>query len=204
MKRAVLILFSFLISINLGVAQMAGDWNEGLWMTQDAPGIFTVRWFGKLGRTYFVQQSLDLTTWIYRTDIEPGLNLVIPYGVQTNSERYYLRLNWTEALTDDPANSDFDGDGLSNANELARGLDPLTPASVRDSDGDGLPDDWERFWFNGSLSHGGSEPGGDGFTMLEKFQFGLNPTISESVSSAKDLSYDALALTAQFLSILFA
>ena len=70
---------------------------------------------------------------------------------------------------------DSDGDGLSNAYELAHGLNPYN----RDSDGDGMPDGWE-------VAHGlnplnptdaGLDPDGDGFTNLEEYLAGTNPQV---------------------------
>jgi hypothetical protein len=194
MKRTILILTSFLVSVNFTSAQLATDPNEGLWMTQDSPGAFTARWYGRIGRTYFIQTTTDLlSAWIYKTEVEPGENLVIPYGFTASSDKYFLRLKYTDIPTNDPADADFDGDGISNIDELNAGLDPLTELSNRDLDGDGLPDDWERFWFNGSLTHNGAghdDP--DGFTNAEEFQFGLNPNVDDSVTAVPELSYDAL------------
>src|SRR5258706_16424560 len=51
--------------------------------------------------------------------------------------------------------------------------------SSRDSDGDGLPDDWELRYF-GSLSADGGGPGDDpdhdGMSNLEEYQSGTDPT----------------------------
>lgn len=190
MKHAVLIALWVLTLLNVGVAQLATDPNEGLWIKRDAPGIYTMRWYGRLGHTYFVQQSSDLLIWTYRTDIEAGLNLVIPYGFTASSDRFFVRLKHTDIPTNDPLNADFDHDGISNIDELSHGLDPF---SNTDSDGDGLPDDWERFYFGNLLKDGTLDSDGDGFTDKEEFLLGLNPTVDDSVAaSLPELSYDAL------------
>ncbi len=47
-------------------AQTAADYNEGLQATAGTQaGDFTLSWWGKAGRTYFIQQSFDLMTWQY-------------------------------------------------------------------------------------------------------------------------------------------
>ena len=195
MNRFLLILSALLALAEPILAQTSTDLGEGARIVKESSNTYTFRWWGQTGRTYFVRSSPDLFTWVWLTDIVSGAGKIVtpPIGFSTTSDRYFMRLKYTNQLTDDPANSDFDGDGVSNADELSRNLDPLTDASNRDLDGDGLPDDWERFWFTVTTSHNGSEPGGDGFTVAEKFKFGLNPTVTnESVTSAKDLSYDAL------------
>ena len=59
-----------------------------------------------------------------------------------------------------------------------------------DTDGDGLPDDWEVAHF-GSLSRNGSgDYDGDGFTDLEEFQMGLDPGVDDAAVSAATYSYD--------------
>lgn len=71
---------------------------------------------------------------------------------------------------------DFDGDGFTNAEELAAGTNPADPNSnPNDSDQDGLPDAWEWLHF-GHLDYGpDDDPDGDGFTNAQEFAEGTNP-----------------------------
>ena len=78
----------------------------------------------------------------------------------------------------DPDNWDTDGDGLSDYAEIfVHGTSVLNA----DSDGDGLPDGWEVQYGLNALDATGDngaygDPDGDGFTNLQEFQRGGDPT----------------------------
>ena len=69
--------------------------------------------------------------------------------------------------------ADWDGDGLTNAEEQTHGTNFNNP----DSDGDGLPDGWEVS--NGlNPTNGGDangDPDGDGLTNAQEYAMGTNP-----------------------------
>jgi Bacterial Ig domain/Beta-propeller repeat/Carboxypeptidase regulatory-like domain/IPT/TIG domain/Bacterial TSP3 repeat len=48
-----------------------------------------------------------------------------------------------------------------------------------DSDGDGLPDWWEMQYFGNLSQTAGVDPDGDGYTNLQEYQRGMNPTKAE-------------------------
>jgi hypothetical protein len=68
---------------------------------------------------------------------------------------------------------DADGDGLTNAFEVAIGTDPLNP----DTDGDGMPDGWEVFYGLNPLNPADAnmDADGDGLTNLQEYQAGTSP-----------------------------
>ncbi len=85
-------------------------------------------------------------------------------------------LNPRSALGDDGANGDPDGDGLTNAEEFARNMHPR----ALDTDGDGLPDDWEvRYQLDPTSPTGDDGPDGDpdmdNLDNLTEFLLGANP-----------------------------
>jgi hypothetical protein len=73
--------------------------------------------------------------------------------------------------------TDYDGDGITNGNELDRKppTDPLNP----DTDGDGFPDGWEVEYGFDPLDDTdpdpNGDPDGDGLTNQEEFEQGTNP-----------------------------
>ena len=67
---------------------------------------------------------------------------------------------------------DFDGDGLSDADEFASGTDPASD----DTDGDGMPDAWEvANGTDAAVADAGSDPDGDGLSNLAEFGAGTDP-----------------------------
>ena len=170
LSMVVLVIFCF---APVGRAQIGIDPNEGLRIQAgSSPELFAVKWFGKSGRTYFVQTSETLLpgSWVYLPVIESGAGAVSQWGYENTAHRSFVRLVYTDAaysgpvgaadfdsdgLTNnqelgttmtDPLEGDVDGDGLNDGQEIALGTDPASA----DSDGDGLND--------GAESAEGSDP----------------------------------------------
>lgn len=89
---------------------------------------------------------------------------------------------WETARGLDPRRDDRagdpDGDGLSNVREYLLGTDPLN----RDTDGDGLADGWEvAHGFDPTRADPGDEDlDGDGLTLLEEFRRGTDPRLADT------------------------
>jgi hypothetical protein len=93
-------------------------------------------WEGVYGRGYFLQHSDDLVKWQYFPLMEMGWGTTIPYGFASSAERFFVRLRYTDD-TSDFYSGDYDGDGISNWDEIhTYTTDPFNA----DTDGDGVPD----------------------------------------------------------------
>lgn len=97
-------------------------------------------WTGQSGVTYFIQYSLDLQTWSYMPVIESGAGSSIGYGFQCDTDDMFIRLHYTDAPTSNPNSDDFDGDGISNWDEVRSGGTGTSPLKA-DTNGDGIRDD---------------------------------------------------------------
>lgn len=72
---------------------------------------------------------------------------------------------------------DSDGDGLTDAHEVALGTDPHNT----DSDGDGLPDGWEAaHGTNPLVGDAGDDPDYDGLTNAQEYAAGTHPNSSDT------------------------
>jgi hypothetical protein len=120
-----------------------------------AANAWTLDWTGLSGRTYFIQTSFDLDTWIYQPAMAFGDGTwSTPIG--SSSSKFFARLVYTDdssvgSLHEAKA-ADFDGDGVSNfAEVMVLWTNPLNPNSngtgandyFEDQDADGIPDGWE-------------------------------------------------------------
>jgi fibro-slime domain-containing protein len=147
-----------------------------------APGTLDLSWFGHTGRSYFLMYSPTLATgsWSYLPIIEPGTDATISYGATApgEDERFFARTIIMPSASTQPKFADFDNDGVSNMDELQAGLDPLAFSDSNedfDSDDDGLPDDWEIFYF-GDLSRDGSgDYDRDGVSDAAEYAAGRRP-----------------------------
>jgi hypothetical protein len=166
-------------------AQTADEPNEGLRLATD-PAVtngYQVSWWGRTGRTYFLQRSEDLTgLWSYFPVIGIGQDAPLSYGFVNASPLVFTRVTYLNQVVADPYNTDSDGDGLTNQQEFDAKTDPFKI----DTDGDGLPDNWE-------LAHGLNprdptdaltDPDGDGRSTAQEFLEGTDPRLIDESENA--------------------
>jgi len=105
-------------------------------------GEMEMSWQGKVGRTYFIKFCPDLKTqnWSYLPEILTGDGSEITYSFDIEgTDTLFFQLEFSDIPTSDPANADFDGDGVSNNDEIFFNISPTNS----DTDGDGISDGGE-------------------------------------------------------------
>ena len=168
-----LVVLACFIALNTATPQSANGPNERSHLTYDQTlGSYDFSWWGKPGRTYFIQQSDDLLSWEYVPLIESGGDDALAWTFTSNKPKFFLRLQHSDIPTTDPFAADFDSDHVGNLDEVQQGTDPLHFA---DSDGDGLADDWEYKHFGPLPSGPGDDPDGDGLTNLQEYTYYSDP-----------------------------
>merc|ERR1739841_240613 len=95
----------------------------------------------------------------------------------------------SDPLDPSDGGADWDGDGLTNAEETAEGTDPTNP----DTDNDGLPDGWEvAYGLNpNSASDANADPDGDGLTNSQEYAAGTNPNSADTDGDGTNDAQDA-------------
>ena len=176
--RSLLALLTGFFVVGAAMAQTSADPNEGSRLTYDSQfDSYDLSWWGKAGRTYFIQQSNGLSAWEYLTLIESGNDDILAWSFTSTSTRFFLRVRSSDIPTDNPFYADFDGDKVGNYFELVNSTDPLVSL---DTDNDGMPDDWERWHLGNLLSDGSDDSDGDGLLNLEEFLHSTNPNSTDS------------------------
>ena len=140
-----------------------------------------LRWYGHDERTYFIQVSDPndhLKRWTWAPIIESGNNADISYEVDGTADKGFFRLKYTDQPTTDPDNDDFDGDSISNIDEVSYyNSDPLDS----DTDNDGMPDGYEvTYYFDLNFDDGGYDYDGDGLTNLGEYTAATEPYYSDT------------------------
>ena len=84
----------------------------------------------------------------------------------------------SDPLDPSDGGADWDGDGLTNAEEQAAGTD----MNNADTDNDGLPDGWEvAYGLNpNSAGDANADPDGDGLTNAQEYAAGTNPNSADT------------------------
>ncbi|MBE2180290.1 MAG: hypothetical protein IAE97_07445 [Chthoniobacterales bacterium] len=175
MRQLWVFLAAILAAVPCSRAQAPDELNEGSKVEWDSTNaIWRLKWWGQAGHTYFIRHNEDpREPWLWIPVIESGDDSIKEWGFTSTGDRFFVRFKYTDIPTTDPELADFDGDGIGNMAELLQGTDPL---SAVDLDANGLPDDWEIYYFGET----GQDPSGhsddDGLTNLEEFYAGTDPT----------------------------
>jgi len=188
--HTLLIPLALLVAVPLS-AQTADDLNEGTVLIYDesnAPTPFSFNWWGHSGYFYFIEQSETLKEWTYFPYAVIGDDGIEGVDFNTNSDKMFLRLQFTNDPNSALLTADFDGDNVGNGDELLQGTNVFGWLT---GDGDLMADDWELFWFGDLDETDASNADGDFTTNLEESELGLDPTADER-SKALAYTYDAL------------
>lgn len=154
--------------------------------------IFRFKWWGKAGHTYFIQHSENLVTWNWLPLVEPGDNSIKEWAFTSTGNKFFVRLRYTDLVTADAADGDFDGDGVPYLAEVNQGTDPFVKL---DSDNDGMPDDWEKFFLSTLTFTATQDSDGDGSSNLQEYQGATAPNDSASKPDEPSIRYALLDLS---------
>jgi hypothetical protein len=157
MKRLFVLILCLFAVIAQSRAQTASDLNAGSRVLYSGTaGIYSLAWWGVSGYTYLIQESDDLVNWTYVPIVESGSNTDIRWGFTTTASNTFFKVEYiTQPIAQVPGSS-FNGP---------------------DNNGDGIPDDWELFYY-GTTSVSGTSyvPWSNGtITILQAYLQGLNP-----------------------------
>jgi hypothetical protein len=137
-------------------------------------GIFN--WAGIAGRTYFIQYSHDLQSWAYFPTIQSGTGQQLNWTFDSTASKFFVRLRYTDQETYNPLYDDFDGDWISNWEEINYyQTDPFKT----DTENDGLSDGEEVYYY--ASNPNASDSDGDGLTDGDEVNvYGSSPTSTDS------------------------
>lgn len=143
--------------------------------------IYRLEWWGHPGRTYFTQASVDLVNWSYFPEIDSGNDNLLWFEVPEDGDKIFLRLQYSDQSTQDPFSADFDGDHISNWDEIRMAPVQGDPLDDSSNDGDLIPDDWERFHnLDTTIADGDLHSDEDRLTNYEEFLYGTDPRDADS------------------------
>ncbi|MBT6684068.1 MAG: hypothetical protein HOB55_04330, partial [Euryarchaeota archaeon] len=115
-------------------------------------------------------------------------SLLLAFLLVTMAGSVGVSADGSDPLDPSDGGADWDGDGLTNAEEQDAGTDMNNP----DTDNDGMPDGWEVSYGldPNSASDSSADPDGDGLTNSEEYSAGTNPnsadTDGDGTSDAND------------------
>ncbi|MBI5422957.1 MAG: hypothetical protein HZA32_02645 [Opitutae bacterium] len=138
--------------LNMGATMAIGDTDPPTWRFS---------WWGRSGRHYLVQISLDLQTWSFLPATNPS-GADEPFTVVT-------------AIDYDPTNT---GQNTIAPKLFFRAIE-FNPFDYP-ATGNLLSDEWERFYFGVTEVDQKADPDGDGLTNLQEYRLGTNPVLADT------------------------
>jgi hypothetical protein len=190
-RLSLLILVSGLSALH---AQTSGIDQTLNFVTPPTGGKF-IQWHAQAGRSYFLQISDPadhLNKWNWSTVIERGNNQSISYEVDGTADKGFFRLYYTDQAAADLDTADFDGDAISNLDEVTYyNSNPLDS----DTDNDGMPDGYEAsYYFDLHFDEGGYDYDDDGLTNLGEYNAGTKPNYSDTDGDGIDDGFEVTYL----------
>ena len=159
-----------------------------------------VKWWGNPGVYYVLEGSFDLVNFdLYLHAVKgeagtdgTGQEEAVQFAPFTGTGKAFFRVRGESDPLSLLALTDHDGDGIATALELDAGMDAVVAETIIDSDGDGLPDYWETFYFGDLSRDGTGDFDGDGILDKFEWQARTNPAVDDTVRQAlrDDFSYD--------------
>ena len=145
-------------------------------LSQTGTSSWNLNWAGIAGRTYFIQYSHDLQSWAYFPTIQSGTGQLLNWTFDSTASKFFVRLHYTDQETYNPLYDDFDGDWISNWEEINYyQTDPFKT----DTENDGLSDGEEVDYY--ASNPNASDSDGDGLTDGDEVNvYGSNPTSTDS------------------------
>lgn len=110
-------------------------------MSGSTPESVEIIYDSEAQNAYFVEMSFDLDDWAFIPEIKLGDGTEQLFEYSVNQPKAFFRLYFAEATSNDPESEDFDGDGLTNIQELTH-IQQTSPFSW-DTDNDSFSDKWE-------------------------------------------------------------
>lgn len=170
-------------------------WAIRRWVAQDLGGLTPVEVTYRVRKTN--PNGGGVTAMLFQNGVLRD-RVSIEGGDSAGVERvYYLNVLPGDvidlALT--PENADGSRDDGSDGSAFSMTIDdaipanprqpdgtPFVPASLADTDGDGLPDIWEERYFPGDLTQlsGAGDKDGDGLTDAQEYARGTDPTLADT------------------------
>ena len=147
------------------------------WMVPLTPGQGTVRLVGHSTLGWFARQVIE-------TDFDAN-----DYDEDGMADYWELRFSLEDPYGDE------DGDGNTNLMEYQNGTDPTVNDAIVETDGDNIPDLWEALYLldPDDPSDAFLDPDNDGYTNLEEYRNGTDPT----VDTAEDFNFDSLVFSGE-------
>ncbi len=147
-----------------------------------------------LFQTQYLNEVFKVTRYgtnypgLFGKDLTPRGTIETYTGASTDTTGLGLPDVWVRAhfgsLSAVTANSDHDGDGLTDRAEYLLGLDPTKASST----GDGIPDGWKlTYGLDPTLLGVASSKAANGYSYLQAYQADLNPTNAASQLRVTDI-----------------